>query len=113
PKLSSYELGTKGELGELASQARTLCPKTPDKKEDKEIYKNGLDHNSPNSPQAQKRGVSTEKPQKDLDFWSAMPDYPKEPCHACGGTDFWPDFANKRFVCGRCHPQPEEIDMGV
>jgi len=113
PKLSSYELGTKGELGELASQARALCPKTPDKKEDKEIYKNGLDHNSPNSPQAQKRGVSTEKPQKDPDLWSAMPDYPKEPCHACGGTDFWPDFANKRFVCGRCHPQPEEIDMGV
>ena len=48
----SYESATKGELGELASQARALCPKL----EGKEIYKNGLEHNSPNSLLATKRG---------------------------------------------------------
>jgi hypothetical protein len=46
-------------------------------------------------------------------LWKDMPDYPKEPCYTCGGSDFWPDFEGKRFVCSRCHPQPQEIDMEI
>jgi putative DNA primase/helicase len=53
--------------------------------------------------------VASQKSQNDS--WDGMPDYPHEPCYACGGTDFWPDFKNKRFVCQRCHPKPQEIDM--
>ena len=34
-----------------------------------------------------------------------MPSYPHEPCEICGGTDFWPDFRSKRFICSRCHPK--------
>jgi putative DNA primase/helicase len=42
------------------------------------------------------------------DIWDNMPDYPNKPCPVCGGSDYWPDFRGKRFVCSRCHPQPEE-----
>lgn len=41
------------------------------------------------------------------DIWADMPDYPHEPCFTCSSTDFWPDFKSKRFVCSRCHPEPE------
>jgi len=111
-KLFSYKSDRKGELGELASQARTLCLKTPDKKEEEEIYKNGLEPNSPNSLLATGQIQKPNSPFSN-DLWEGMPDYPKEPCHACGGSEFWPDFKNKRFVCSRCHPRPQEIDMEV
>jgi len=47
------------------------------------------------------------------DIWVGMPDYPHELCFTCKGTDFWPDFKGKRFVCSRCHPKPREIDMEI
>ncbi len=49
----SYELGTKGELGELAVDPEPQFTK----KEKEEIYKNRLEPNSLNSLQARKRGV--------------------------------------------------------
>ncbi|MBA7568952.1 hypothetical protein ES708_10689 [subsurface metagenome] len=98
--LFSYKSDRKGELGELASQARTLGLE-----KEEEIYKNGAEHNSPNSLLATGQIQKPNSPFSD-DLWKGMPDYPIEPCHTCGGSDFWPDFKNKRFVCGRCHPQP-------
>ena len=78
-KLFSYESGTKGELGELASHPTFICPK----KEEEERYKNGLDHNSPNSLLATAQIQSANSPFSD-DLWDGMPDYPHEPCPACG-----------------------------
>lgn len=40
------------------------------------------------------------------------PDYPHERCPTCGGDDFWQPNDN-RWICGRCHPRPQEIDMEV
>ncbi|MBA7660707.1 hypothetical protein ES703_68713 [subsurface metagenome] len=110
--LFSYKSDREGELGELASQARALCLKTPVKKEEEEIYKNGLEHNSPNSLLATDQIGNANSPFSN-DLWEGMPDHPREACHTCGGSDFWPDFKGKRFVCSRCHPKPKEIDMEV
>ncbi|MBA7571846.1 hypothetical protein ES708_13615 [subsurface metagenome] len=105
--LSSYELGTGGGLGGLPYRQRSCAPKP-----EEGMYKNGLEHNPPNPLLATTQAQRPNPPFFD-DLWAGMPDYPKEPCHACGGTDFWPDFKGKRFVCGRCHPKPQEIDMEV
>ena len=98
----------KGEVSEVINTQAHKAFKNSDKKEDKEdrnTYKSGVMPTSPTSHLVTKQG--------EVDPWEGMPDHPKEPCHACGGTDFWPDFENKRFVCSRCHPQPPEIDMEV
>jgi len=111
------DLATKGELGELEIPLRSYTPKREEK-----IYEYGVKPNSPNSLYAQKGGVSSGRREKsvssvpnipDKDLWDGMPDYPNKPCSTCGGSDFWPDFKGKRFVCSRCHPQPPEIDMEV
>ncbi len=34
------------------------------------------------------------------------PDYPAQPCHNCGGSDYWLTNWNK-WLCSRCHPKPE------
>jgi len=107
----SYESGTEGGLGGLPYKQRSYTPKN-EGKEEKEIYKSGLEHNPPNPLLATAQAQSSNPPFSD-DLWAGMPDYPHEPCPTCGGTDFWPDFENKRFVCSRCHPQPPEIDMEV
>ena len=97
----------KSELSELSS----TLPHT-EKSEGKNIYIERVGANSPNSPLATGQIRKPNSPFSD-DLWEGMPDHPKEPCHACGGTDFWPDFEDKRFICSRCHPQPPEIDMEV
>lgn len=40
------------------------------------------------------------------------PGYPTEYCHACGGGDFWLTDANQ-WMCSKCHPRPQEIDMEI
>ena len=86
-----------GQLGQLGQNSGNI-PKTPTR----EISKgNFREHPS----------VASQMSRNDL--WAGMPDSPHEPCPACGSTDFWPDFENKRFICCRCHPQLPQIDMGV
>ncbi len=36
-----------------------------------------------------------------------IPDYPSQPCCACGGGDYWLTDRNQ-WRCSRCHPKPEE-----
>lgn len=106
--LSSYKSDRGGGLGGLPYRQRSYASKS----EEEEIYKSGLEHNPPNPPLATGQ-IRKPNPPFPNDLWAGMPDYPKEPCHACGGSDFWPDFKNKHFVCSRCHPRPQEIDMEV
>lgn len=92
----------KSEVSEVINTQAHKAFENSDKKEDKEdrnTYKSGVIPTSPTSHLATKQG--------EVDPWSGMPDFPHERCPTCGGTDFWPDFENKRFVCGRCHPQPK------
>ena len=41
-----------------------------------------------------------------------IPDYPTHPCTICGCGDYWLSNDN-RWLCARCHPRPQEIDMEV
>ncbi|MBA7563740.1 hypothetical protein ES708_05400 [subsurface metagenome] len=98
----------KSEVGEVINTQAHKAFENNDKKEDegdRDTYKSGVIPTSPTSSLATKQG--------EVDPWFGMPDYPKAPCPTCSGTDFWPDFVNKRFICGRCHPQPPGIDMEV
>jgi len=106
--LSSYKSDRGGGLGGLPYRQRSYASKS----EEEEIYKSGLAHNPPNPPLATGQ-IQKPNPPFSNDLWAGMPDYPKEPCPACGGSDFWPDFKGKRFICSRCHPKPQEIDMEV
>lgn len=102
---TSHQFSYKCEVGEVINTQAHKAFENKDKIEDINAYKDGVIPTSQTSQLAIK--------QCEVDPWSGMPDYPKEPCHACGSLDFWPDFENKRFVCSRCHPQPPKIDMEV
>jgi hypothetical protein len=108
----SYE----GEVGEVQNTLAYKEKGNNDKKDYKNVYRNGVTPTSPTSPLDTKEGrlvpdnTSEAAP---TDLWQGMPDYPKEPCYTCGSSDFWPDFEGKRFVYGRCHPQPPQIDMEI
>lgn len=109
-KMVSYKSDTKGGLGGLASHPTQETGKNKNIK--KEEYKNGWERNPPN-PLLATAQIQNPNPPFSEDLWAGMPDFPHECCPTCGGTDFWPDFENKRFVCGRCHPQPPQIDMEI
>jgi hypothetical protein len=108
----SYE----GEVGEVQNTLAYKKKGNNSKKEYRNVYRNGVTPTSPTSPLDTKEGrlapdnTSEAAP---TDLWEGMPDYPTKPCHTCGGSEFWPDFKGKRFVCARCHPRPQEIDMEV
>ena len=102
------DLDTKGELGELATSLHSY-PSKNKKEEKEEIYEHGVEPNSPNSLQAQKRGVSTKNIPKDHGL---APVYPTAPCPTCGSGDYWLTDDNW-WLCERCHPKPQEIDMEV
>ncbi|MBA7669515.1 hypothetical protein ES703_77646 [subsurface metagenome] len=40
------------------------------------------------------------------------PVYPTAPCPTCGCPDYWLSDDN-RWLCTRCHPRPQEIDMEI
>ncbi|MBA7637602.1 hypothetical protein ES703_45248 [subsurface metagenome] len=48
-------------------------------------------------------------PDKDHDL---PPVYPTTPCPTCGCPDYWLSDDN-RWLCTRCHPRPQEIDMEI
>jgi len=107
--------GQKGQKGQKG-QERRFFPESPIREEIQGKISGKSVCAVPSVPGNTKRGelgkdnLSEATP---ADPWDGMPDYPKEPCYACGGSDFWSDFANKRFVCQHCHPKPQEIDMEV
>ena len=77
-------------------------PSRMQKNEDsKNLYKNGAES------RVRESGLDTKTTDsRGEDIWSGMPDYPTKPCPTCQGTDWWPDFKGKRFVCSSCHPEP-------
>ena len=104
------DLDTKRELGESVTPLRSCSSK----KKKGEIYEYGVELDSPDSPLAtgQIGELANENPptlHKDPDL---PPIYPTAPCPTCGCPDYWLTDDN-RWLCERCHPKPQEIDMEV
>ncbi len=103
-KLPLFSFG--GELGESGS-TRRVCEDEKENDKDKYIDREWVHPNSPNSPLASKRGELAKN-----NLPEDIPDYPTHPCTTCGCGDYWLTDDN-RWLCVRCHPRPQEIDMEI